>query len=498
MISVKYMPSSMSPEVNIKPDRPFSTIPGALPLALKQALAVTGISVLVLIPCFWQARIEAGDLSSHIYNAWLVVLIKRGSAPGLSIASQWTNVIFDYFLSALASSIGFAAAQRVAVSVSVVLFFWSTFAVVGAISGKRPWIWTPCLAMLTYGVMFYLGCFNYYIALALSFYSLVLLLKPTFGRIACALGLLVAAWLGQPLPPLWVLGTVAYIEVFRRIAPRYRLLQFVVGLFLLFSLRVVIMRHYVAIWSPKQFLYVTGADQVVIFGLHYRYIFLLLLVLWISLFIKLVRALGYKGTVQHLPCHLYALCVIGAFILPAGLFLPQYQAVFGDITQRLSLIAGVLACVVISGVKPTRLHLAWLGVMATAFFCQLYIDAASMNRLESAVENKVSELPPGQRVVGRFKYPQQHGLDISMILDRACIDKCFSYGNYEPSTLQFRVRAAPLNTIVAWNQKDPIAAQYSMSRRPEPLYEIYQCGNALTDLCIRSMPSGLSTLPTGM
>jgi hypothetical protein len=31
------------------------------------------ISVFVLLPCFWHKSIEAGDLPSHTYNAWLRV-----------------------------------------------------------------------------------------------------------------------------------------------------------------------------------------------------------------------------------------------------------------------------------------------------------------------------------------------------------------------------------------------------------------------------------------
>src|SRR5882762_802603 len=51
-------------------------------------------SVLLLVPCFWQSRLQAGDLSSHIYNAWLAQSIESGRASGLSIAFQTTNVLF--------------------------------------------------------------------------------------------------------------------------------------------------------------------------------------------------------------------------------------------------------------------------------------------------------------------------------------------------------------------------------------------------------------------
>ena len=36
------------------------------------------VSLLLLAPCYWQSRVQAGDLSSHIYNAWLAQSIERG------------------------------------------------------------------------------------------------------------------------------------------------------------------------------------------------------------------------------------------------------------------------------------------------------------------------------------------------------------------------------------------------------------------------------------
>ena len=47
-------------------------------------LAYFVVSGLLLVPCYWQSRLQAGDLSSHIYNAWLAELIAKGQAPGLA------------------------------------------------------------------------------------------------------------------------------------------------------------------------------------------------------------------------------------------------------------------------------------------------------------------------------------------------------------------------------------------------------------------------------
>ena len=49
-------------------------------------------------PCYWQPRMQAGDLSSHIYNAWLAQLIESGRTQGLALVSQTTNILFDLML----------------------------------------------------------------------------------------------------------------------------------------------------------------------------------------------------------------------------------------------------------------------------------------------------------------------------------------------------------------------------------------------------------------
>src|SRR5712672_4222573 len=87
-------------------------------------LRSTLISITLLAPCFWHRRIEAGDLGSHVYNAWLAQLIERGQAPGLYLARQWNNVLFDLLLLKLGNLFGFAVAQKIGVSLCVLIFFW--------------------------------------------------------------------------------------------------------------------------------------------------------------------------------------------------------------------------------------------------------------------------------------------------------------------------------------------------------------------------------------
>lgn len=84
---------------------------------------VSLISLAVVTPCFWHRHLEAGDLASHLYNAWLAQLIQSGHAPGLYLARQWNNVLFDFALTGLGGIIGLQAAEKIATSVSVLIFF---------------------------------------------------------------------------------------------------------------------------------------------------------------------------------------------------------------------------------------------------------------------------------------------------------------------------------------------------------------------------------------
>src|SRR5258708_12783337 len=56
------------------------------------------LSAAILIPCFWQRHIQAGDLASHVYNAWLAQLVEAGGAPRLFVVSAGEYLLFCFFL----------------------------------------------------------------------------------------------------------------------------------------------------------------------------------------------------------------------------------------------------------------------------------------------------------------------------------------------------------------------------------------------------------------
>src|SRR5271165_3074517 len=105
----------------------------------KDILLGLAISILLLIPCFWHSHIQAGDLGSHTYNAWLAQLTEQGRAPGIYLAWQWDNILFDLLLFHFSKFVGFTLAEKLSVSVCVLAFFWGVFAFIDAATRRPPW-----------------------------------------------------------------------------------------------------------------------------------------------------------------------------------------------------------------------------------------------------------------------------------------------------------------------------------------------------------------------
>ncbi len=171
------------------------------------------ISALILIPCFWHRHIEAGDLGSHVYNAWLAQLIEHGQAPGLDIAHPSTNILFDYLLSGLAKIFGLQLAEKLSVAFAVLIFFWGAFALIAAATKRPPWLLTPLIAIVAYGWTFEMGFFNYYIALGLSFFALAILWPGTSRNSvrewAIAIALIPLIYVAHPLGVIWLVAATA-------------------------------------------------------------------------------------------------------------------------------------------------------------------------------------------------------------------------------------------------------------------------------------------------
>jgi len=132
------------------------------------------------------------------------------------------------------------------------------------------------------------------------------------------------------------------------------------------------------------------------------------------------------------------------------------------------------------------------------FFAFVYVDTGKLDRMEANAREWVGKLPTGQRIVAVVKPPT--GWRIPFVyhsIERACIGHCFSYGNYEPASLQFRVRAMPGSSLVVssdFKAEAIVRGDYAVQQSDLPLVSIYQCDAAdWTRLCAAELSVGSKT-----
>ncbi len=179
--------------------------------------------------CFWHKSIEAGDLPSHTYNAWLSQLIAHGQAPGLYIESRWNNVLFDIALAKLGPLTGFVVAEHVVVASAVLIFFWGAFALISVATGRPPWTLVPAIIMIAYGWTFYAGFLNYYLSLGFAFWAVALFWRGNRIDFLAGAALAFLALLAHPMGLLALVGLAIYLRLSDILRGWLRWLLFVFG-----------------------------------------------------------------------------------------------------------------------------------------------------------------------------------------------------------------------------------------------------------------------------
>jgi hypothetical protein len=428
----------------------------------------TILAAVALLPCYWQPRIQAGDLSSHIYNAWLAPLIQSGRLACLYIAGQSTNVLFDLLLSGLFRLLGPDGAQRAAVTLAVLIFASGAFAFVCAVSGRRAWDIAPCLGVLVYGWVFHMGFFNFYLALGLCFWALALAWRFDPRRLALAAAILLLAYTAHALPVLWAAGTLAYVWFARRMQPGGRLRLLGAALAILAASQVPLHQLFPVKWFPDQIFLATGADQAWVFDRKYFYVAAALLFLWGSQFLHLFRSQGAREMMSSIPLQITFLTAASACLIPDEILIPGYQHTLALVAERISLAAGVSACAALAAVRAHAPQKYGYVATTALFFALMFHDERALNRFEDRIDSLTAQLPFGARVVSPISDPSLRVNALAHIIDRACVGRCFSYANYEPSTGQFRLRAAPGNSYVAATYRDSWELQNGQHvRRPD-------------------------------
>src|SRR6266481_6162902 len=244
---------------------------GVIPFLHEFKLRILLLSVVLLIPCFWHRRIEAGDLASHVYNAWLAQLIERGQAPGLYLARQWNNVLFDLLLLNVGKLFGLSVAQKIVVPLCVLIFFWGAFALIAAVSRRPPWFLLPCLGMLAYGWTFNVGFFNYYLSLGFGFFATAIAWREWGGEVILVVVLAALALVAHPQGFVWLVGCVSYIVLWRMLPGRWKLAALCAAVLAVIVTRLYLMRHYesFSVWDTFGPGIYNGSDQLALYGTRY-------------------------------------------------------------------------------------------------------------------------------------------------------------------------------------------------------------------------------------
>ncbi len=450
------------------------------------------VSAIVLGPCFWHRHIAAADLGSHLYNAWLVELIRRGHAPGLWIAHQWTNVLFDYLLSGLGAVFGWGAAEKLAVSLAVLVFFWGMFALVSAAARRAPWFLAPLLAVFAYGYTFEEGFFNYYMALGLSFFGVAILWRGRGWERLAALALAPLVVLAHPLGIVWLAGAGAYVAI-AEAAPRRQALLFLAGVASLFAAHYYLWHHFAVDQNEFAVYWLNGGDQLLLFGERYAIPECALAVFaaaaWTMDVIGRRREPGLWRS-YAIPLELYILVELAVPLLPTGIYITKHTAEIALLSERLTLVSAALVCCLLGAMRPRKWHLAFALGIAVVFFSFLYRDTGTINKMEAQIERLVAPLPPGQRVLATILPLDNWRVTIQHIVEMACIGHCYSYGNYEPGAGVFRVRALAGNRYVMSSYDDAVSmenGEYTVKAEDLPAYQIYQCSASGEELCMRPL-----------
>jgi hypothetical protein len=457
------------------------------------------VSAAILIPCFWQRHIQAGDLASHVYNAWLAQLIGQGKAPGVYLVRQWQNVLFDSMLLNLGKFLGFGAAEKIAVSACVLVFFWGVFTLISVATRKRPWLLVPGLAMLAYGYVFYMGFMNYYLSLGLACFGLAALWHGERRGILMAVVLAPLALLAHPLGFLWMVAAGAYRLLWPRVRGWAEWLPPAAAIGVGLVVRGMLARHpeFQPDWPDRPFFQWNGADQFWVFQPATRYVMVAMIVFVVAAtlldFLPWPRGAG-NGKERRLFPEFYAVAFCLTSLLPENLRPDENAGWIGLLVTRLTLISAIFIFCWLGTLRPRKWHFFALGACAAVYFTFIYRDTRLASRMEENAQKITRELPLGTRVIATVFEPADYRMVTLHVVDLACVGHCILYSNYEAATKQFRLRVregSPVAVASPDDSEDMQFGSYEVQEEDLPLKEIYQCDAAdWTKLCVRDLKAG--------
>ncbi len=432
------------------------------------------MSLLLIAPVVVQQHVQAGDLASHLYNTWLALLVKAGKPLGLEIVPQYSNVLFDWWLEGLWRIGGPVFAEKAAVSVSVLLFFWGAFFLLERLTERSAWPSAPLLAMLAYGWVYHQGFFNYYLSCALGFWAIGLALSGGAATLAAAAALVVAAASGHLLGAALAAAYAGFLLVRRRLDPEYGKWLLFGGILGVAAVAAVLSAAFPAVRMTARWLHVSGVTPFLIYGPGYFAPALLLALSWISA--ALWAATRFRLRSFDPPAASLALLTLaGVAFLPTSLDWPGTRHSLYFIDWRMALWFTLFLHAWLCARLPSRFTLGACLAAAAVYFVLLDSDWRALGQAERVFHQAVRQLPPGSRAVTDVTAIPSSMNPMLHMIDRACIGRCYSYANYEPSTAAFRLRSLPDSPVVMNSPRDIFdlyEGRYVVQPRDLPLYGV--------------------------
>jgi hypothetical protein len=253
--------------------------------------------------------------------------------------------------------------------------------------------------------------------------------------------------------------------------------------------------------DPDQFVAMTGADQVWIYGRRYIGVVAAVLATWALCFQRVLDTRGVERTFLDVRFQLCALNAAAVVLLPGAMLLPGFRSPLDFVAERMSLAGAVLFCALVASVRLPKALVGAMAAIAVAFFGLSYADERALNRVESEMERAVANLPPRQRVVSALADPDSRVNPLAHLVDRICLGRCFSYANYEPATAQFRVRANQQNQFVVSDYGESYRMQtggYTVRERDLPLFSIGLCEPGRPQICVAPLRAGTTLQKTDL
>jgi hypothetical protein len=431
------------------------------------------------------------------------------------LVTQSTNVLVDLLIEPLLAHFGQLAASHIVLSILTCTFFLGGVLWLQALSNGQSWRVWPILLMLTHGIILQSGFLNFYLSTAICLFALGLLWRPTIPRVTIAVVLFVIARFAHPLPILWAISVLLYVRLASRVEQKARIWMIAAAGITLVAVRSIIMWKFAGSWKAPRVLEVTGASQILLHPTSFALLALVLLVLGVA---AVLRSRNLRGVVHDPIFHVYVVSMIAVVLMPENVNAGQFSS-GGYISLRFSLFAALAGVAVLARHARSAWFFKAGGVIAILFFALLFRDAKAASKITHQLENETAALAgmprvtsqirfpqfrmeselakplhlPGIRAIQRMLYDEHFGINIAHVVDAACIDHCISYGNYEPSTYQFRVRALPGNHFAATTGAvagEIQAGHYVVQAGDLPMYSIYVCGPAESDLCTRALRVG--------